>query len=74
VRPFVVEAFDEVVELGLLLEEIAAGRLGGLEFQGEMHAFVAAVLLEVTENCYQFPVSHRGCTPELLPISQEGHK
>jgi len=45
VRSLVVVAFDEVVEFGLLLEEIAAGRLGGLELQGQKHAFVAAVLL-----------------------------
>ena len=44
-RPFIVEAFDEVIELGLLLEKVAAGRLGGLELQGEMHAVMASVLL-----------------------------
>ncbi len=46
-RPFIVEAFDEVIELGLLLQEVAAGRLGGLELQGEMHALMASVLLRM---------------------------
>jgi hypothetical protein len=41
-------AFNEVVELGLLLKKVAAGRLGSLELQGQMHAFVASVLLRVT--------------------------
>ena len=41
-------AVDEVVELGLLLQEVAAGRLGGLHLQGQMHALVAAVLLRAT--------------------------
>ncbi len=44
---FIVEAFDEVIELGLLLEEVAAGRLGGLKLQSEVHAFMAAVLLRM---------------------------
>jgi hypothetical protein len=48
VRPLVVVAFDEVVEFGLLLEEVGAGRLCGLELQGQMHAFMAAVLLRAT--------------------------
>ena|SRR5216684_7516869 len=43
----IVVAVDEVIELGLLLQEVAAGRLGGLQLQGQMHAFVAAVLLRV---------------------------
>jgi hypothetical protein len=42
---FVVEDFDEVVEACLLLQEVASGRLGGFFFEGEMHAFMAAVLL-----------------------------
>ena len=45
--PLVVVAVDEVVELGLLLQEVAAGRLGGLELQGQMHALMAAVLLRM---------------------------
>ena len=46
-RPLVVEALDEVIELGLLLQEVAAGRLGGFELQGQMHALMAAVLLRM---------------------------
>jgi hypothetical protein len=41
------EAFDEVIELGLLLQKIAAGRLGRFELQGQMRALVAAVLLRM---------------------------
>ena len=40
VRPLVVEAFDEVIELGLLLQEVAGGRLVGFELQSQMHALV----------------------------------
>ena len=40
----VVVAIDEVVELGLLPEEVAGGGFGGLKLEREMHAFVAAVL------------------------------
>src|SRR5437016_1027100 len=40
-------AFDEIVELGLLLKEVVTGRLGGFQLQGQMHAFMAAVLLRV---------------------------
>jgi hypothetical protein len=35
----------EAIEARLLLEQIRCGRVGGLLFQGEMHALVAAVLL-----------------------------
>jgi hypothetical protein len=38
-------SYPRVAELGLLLQEVAAGGLGGLELQGQMHAFMAAVLL-----------------------------
>jgi hypothetical protein len=48
VRPLVVVAFDEVVEFGLLLEEVGASGLCGLELQGQVHAFMAAVLLRAT--------------------------
>src|SRR5579872_1076851 len=43
--PIAVEVFDEVIELGLLLEEVGAGGTGGLLFEGEVHAFMPAVLL-----------------------------
>jgi hypothetical protein len=35
------------IELGLLLQEVTAGWLCGFEFQGQMHALVAAVLLRM---------------------------
>ena len=43
-----VVAVDEVVELGLLLQEVLRGGLGGFLLQGQVHALVAAVLLGVT--------------------------
>ena len=46
-RTFVVEDIDEFVETGLLLKEIGGRGLGGFFFQGEMHAFVTAILLRV---------------------------
>ena len=32
--PLVVVAFDEVIEPGLLLQEVFGGRFGGLQLQG----------------------------------------
>ena len=43
----VLPLLDEIIELGLLLEDIGAGRAGGLLLQGQMHAFMAAILLRV---------------------------
>jgi hypothetical protein len=48
VRALVVEDIDEVIELGLLLQEVRTGRLGGFFLQGQMHALMAAVLLRMT--------------------------
>lgn len=36
-----------MIELGLLLQEVFGSRLGGLELEREMHAFVAAILLRM---------------------------
>lgn len=47
-RAFIVEAVYEVIEPGLLLKKVVACRFGGLQLQGEMHAFMASVLLRVT--------------------------
>ena len=44
-RTLVIELLDESVELGLLLKQIGAGGARGLFLQGQMHAFVAAILL-----------------------------
>src|SRR4029079_17593100 len=43
-RTLIIVAVDEVVELGLLLQEVFAGRLGGLPLQRQMHAVMSAVL------------------------------
>jgi len=47
VRALEIEDFHELIEAGLLLEEVVSGRLGGFFLQGEMHAFVAAILLRM---------------------------
>src|SRR6516225_4740756 len=47
VRTLVVEDLEELVEAGLLLQKISTGWLGGFFLQGEMHAFVPAVLLRM---------------------------
>ena len=45
--PFVVEGIDEFIEPGLLLQEILSGRFGGLQFQGQVHTLVTAILLRM---------------------------
>ena len=45
VRSVLVEFFCELVEAGLLLQAVHAGRTGGLFLEREMHAFVTPVLL-----------------------------
>src|SRR5471030_1223550 len=47
-RSLLVVIVDEGIELGLLLEEVFARRLGGFFLQGQVHAFVPTVLLWVT--------------------------
>ena len=47
VRPTAIVSLDEGVEPGLLLEHVGGGRLGGFGLQGEVHAFVPAVLLRM---------------------------
>src|SRR5947199_3280121 len=47
VRSFGVELLDEGIEAGLLLQAVCAWRAGGLLLEGEMHAFMAAVLLRM---------------------------
>jgi hypothetical protein len=49
VRPLVVAALDELIELGLLLQEVLARRFGGFLLQRQVHAFVAAILLRVAK-------------------------
>ena len=47
-RSFVIELFQENVELSLLLQDVGARRTGGFFLQGQMHTFVTAVLLGMT--------------------------
>src|SRR5260370_21171512 len=44
-RTFVVEDGEEAIEAGLLLQEVGGCELGGFFLQGEMHAFVTAIVL-----------------------------
>ena len=44
-RSFLIELFEESVELGLLLQDVGTCGTGGFFLQGQMHAFMAAVLL-----------------------------
>jgi hypothetical protein len=46
-RALVIVAFEEAVELRLLLDEVRRRRPGGLQLQDEVHAFVAPVLLRM---------------------------
>ena len=46
-RPFVVEFLNEVVELGLLLQDVGASWPGGFFLQRQVHAFMSAVLLRM---------------------------
>ncbi|HVO02721.1 MAG TPA: hypothetical protein VMT54_11000 [Candidatus Cybelea sp.] len=45
--PFGIELGHEVVEPGLLLQEVGTGGPGGFLLQGQMHALVPSVLLRV---------------------------
>src|SRR5580704_7008598 len=47
VRTFAVELLNEGIELGLLLKQVGAGGTSGFCLQGQMHAFVTAVLLRM---------------------------
>jgi len=42
------KTFHEVIEAGLLRQKVVSGRLGGFFLQGEMHAFVATILLRMS--------------------------
>jgi hypothetical protein len=59
-RPLIVVAIDEIIELGLLLQEVAGSRLGGLQLERQVHALVAAVLLRVAG----FDAFDRNAEPE----------
>lgn len=54
VRTFIVEAFDEISELGLLLPEGPSCRLGHLELERQMHTFVPAVVHSGHMGCGLF--------------------
>jgi hypothetical protein len=46
VGTFVVEDVGKLIETGLLLQEVGGSRLGGLFFQGEVHALMATHSVE----------------------------
>ena len=79
VRTLVVEDFDEVVEACLLLQEVGRGRLGGFFLEGEMHAFMAAVLLVMSGlNAFHPDPQAKPPDGELAQVEQgmggsEGH-
>src|SRR3546814_6404710 len=47
VGAFAVELADKIIETGLLLQDVGAGRAGRLLLQRQVHALVAAVLLRL---------------------------
>jgi hypothetical protein len=47
-RTFVVELFQEGIELGLLLQQIGASGPGGFLLESQVHAFMPAVLLWIS--------------------------
>ena len=47
-RSLLVVDADELIERGLLLQEVLARRLSGFLLEGQVHAFVATVLLWVS--------------------------
>ena len=49
-RTVVVVFFDEVIELGLLLEDILSGWTRSFFLQRQMHAFMATILLRMCAN------------------------
>ena len=46
-RAFGIELVEEDIEAALLLKAVKSRRPGGFFFEGQMHAFVAAVLLRM---------------------------
>ena len=71
VRPLIVEAFDEVIELGLLLEEVAAGRLGGLEREGAPPDRSAPALSHCRpDRCPNACITRRHLAPWQMSIAE----
>jgi hypothetical protein len=71
VRTLVVEDLEELVELGLPLQKVSTRRLGGFFFQGEMHAFMAAVLLWMSRPLRSMPIPSRSHqTASLLRLNK----
>src|SRR3546814_5433539 len=50
VGAFAVELADKIIETGLLLQDVGAGRAGRLLLQRQVHALVAAVLLRLARS------------------------
>lgn len=78
-RTLAIKNLDEVIEAGLLLEEVDGGRLGGFFLQGEMHAFVTAILLGMARldpfdgNAQARPPHRKLAQVEQRMSGSEGH-
>src|SRR5260370_15115891 len=72
-RTFVIEDFDEVVEPGLLLQEVASGRLGGFFLQSQMDAPMAANLLGMARlDPFDANPHPEPPNPQLAQVKQGG--
>ena len=75
VRAFVVEDLDEIIEAGLLLQEVRGRRLGGFFLQGEMHAFMTAILLGITTvTNFYWAATRPNSTDSRKPHTQLGKR
>ena len=68
---FLIEDVDELIEAGLLLQEVGSGRFGGFLLQGEMHTFMTAVLLRMARlNAFDTDAQPQPPDGELAQVEQ----